>query len=130
MNTAVRGLYEEIGLDLSGGDIDAICLTTVYLKFDTHEWGLCGFVDLKDERIGHSHRLSAQNIQERFTAGLPKDKFEHKSLTFVDFELESMVNYVGENYELFASSAKLVVFKVLQAFFGTERVHSAFERNF
>ena len=38
VNTAARGLQEELGLELTGNDLKAICLTTVHLKFDTHEW--------------------------------------------------------------------------------------------
>ncbi|XP_033752711.1 carbon catabolite-derepressing protein kinase-like [Pecten maximus] len=128
LNTAARGLMEEIGLELSGNDLDAICLTTVYLKFDFHEWGMCGFVDLKDERIAKQHRLSAENIKARFTSG-PKDKFEHQTLTFVDFQLEPMVEFVSENHENFASSAKLVVVKVLESFFGSEKVHQKFNQD-
>ncbi|OWF54506.1 uncharacterized protein LOC110444378 [Mizuhopecten yessoensis] len=128
LSTAVRGLMEEIGLELTGKDLDAICLTTIYLKFDFHEWGMCGFVDLKDERIAEQHRLSAENIKARFTSG-PKDKFEHQTLTFVDFELEPMVKFVSENHENFASSAKLVVVKVLEAFFGSDKVHQKFNQD-
>lgn len=128
VNTAARGLMEEIGIELTGRDLDAICLTTVYLKFDFHEWGLCGFVDLKDERIVKEHRLSAANIKARFTSG-PKDKFEHQTLTFVDFQLEPMLKFVSENHENFASSAKLVVVKVLEAFYGVEKVQKAFHQD-
>ena len=44
IQTAKRGLQEELRVELIGDDIKALCLTTVYLKFDTHEWGCCGFV--------------------------------------------------------------------------------------
>ncbi|XP_060072385.1 uncharacterized protein LOC132552248 [Ylistrum balloti] len=128
LNTAARGLMEEIGLELTGNDLDAICLMTIYLKFDFHEWGLCGFVDLKDERIAEEHRLSAESIKGRFTSG-PKDKFEHQTLTFVDFELEPMVEFVSNNHENFASSAKLVVVKVLETFFGSDKVHQKFNQD-
>ncbi|CAC5380262.1 unnamed protein product [Mytilus coruscus] len=126
VNTAARGLKEELGLELVGRDLDAICLTTVYLKFDTHEWGLCGFVDLKDERIHQKHRLSADSLKDIFSTG-PKDKFEHQTLTFIDFDLKTMVEFVFNNHENFASSAKLVVVKVLQAFYGWQRVQQEFE---
>ena len=39
IQTAKRGLEEELRVELIGDDIKALCLTTVYLKFDTHEWG-------------------------------------------------------------------------------------------
>ncbi|XP_063401047.1 serine/threonine-protein kinase TAO2-like [Mytilus trossulus] len=126
VNTAARGLKEELGLELSGSDLDAICLTTVYLKFDTHEWGLCGFVDLTDERIDAKHRISANSLKDIFSTG-PKDKFEHQTLTFIDFDLKTMVEFVFNNHENFASSAKLVVVKVLQAFYGWQRVQQEFE---
>ncbi|CAC5391058.1 unnamed protein product [Mytilus coruscus] len=126
VNTAARGLKEELGLELSGSDLDAICLTTVYLKFDTHEWGLCGFVDLKDERIDPKHRISANSLKDIFSTG-PKDKFEHQTLTFIDFNLKTMVEFVFNNHENFTSSAKLVVVKVLQAFYGWQRVQQEFE---
>ncbi|VDI59951.1 Hypothetical predicted protein [Mytilus galloprovincialis] len=126
VNTAARGLKEELGLELSGSDLDAICLTTVYLKFDTHEWGLCGFVDLKDKRIDPKHRISANSLKDIFSTG-PKDKFEHQTLKFIDFDLKTMVEFVFNNHEDFASSAKLVVVKVLQAFYGWQRVQQEFE---
>ncbi|XP_076115137.1 uncharacterized protein LOC143082972 [Mytilus galloprovincialis] len=126
VNTAARGLKEELGLELVGRDLDAICLTTVYLKFDTHEWGLCGFVNLKDERIQQKHRLSANSLKDIFSTG-PKDKFEHQTLTFIDFDLKTMVAFVFNNHENFASSAKLVVVKVLQAFYGWQRVQQEFD---
>lgn len=126
VHTAARGLLEEIGLELTGSDLDAICLTTIYLKYDSHEWGLCGFVDLKNDKIAEQHRLSAENIKVRFTSG-PKDKFEHQTLTFVDFRLDSMVRFVSQNHDNFASSSKLVVVKVLESFFGTEKVERAFQ---
>ena len=126
VNTAVRGLKEELGLELSGTDTEAVCLTTIYLKTDTHEWGLCGFVDLTDDRIQPEHRISADNLKDRFSSG-PKDKFEHQTLTFVKFTLEDMVDFVFENHDNFASSAKLVVVKVLQAFFGWSKVQREFE---
>lgn len=126
VNTAVRGLREELGLELSGSDTEAVCLTTIYLKTDTHEWGLCGFVDLTDDRIKPENRISADNLKDRFSSG-PKDKFEHQTLTFVKFTLEDMADFVFENHDNFASSAKLVVVKVLQAFFGWSRVQREFE---
>ncbi|KAL5006204.1 hypothetical protein ScPMuIL_015010 [Solemya velum] len=126
VQTAARGLCEELGLNLTGSDLDAITLTTIYLKFDTHEWGMCGFVDLCDERIAAENRISADNLQARFTSG-PKDKFEHQALNIVPFTLESMVEFVLANHQSFASSAKLVVIKVMQAFFGWERVQKEFE---
>jgi hypothetical protein len=67
VNTAARGLQEELGLELTGNDLKAICLTTVHLKFDTHEWELCGFVDLKDERIKPEHRISADSLKDLFS---------------------------------------------------------------
>jgi hypothetical protein len=38
-----------------------------------------------------------------------------------------MVDFVFNNHENFASSAKLVVVKVLQAFYGWQRVQQEFE---
>ncbi|KAK3100492.1 hypothetical protein FSP39_020901 [Pinctada imbricata] len=128
VNTAARGLREELGIELTGKDLEAICLTTIYLKVDTHEWGLCGFVDLSDPRVKLENQLSAQNIRDMFTSG-PKDKFEHNLLNFTRFELENMVDFVSKNHEKFASSAKLVVVKVLQAFFGWSNVQREFDLN-
>ena len=42
---------QELGLVLSEEDRKAINLNTTYLKFDNHEWGMCGFVDLTDDRV-------------------------------------------------------------------------------
>ncbi|XP_068751255.1 uncharacterized protein [Montipora capricornis] len=125
IQTAKRGLEEEFGVELKDDDIRALCLTTVYLKFDTHEWGCCGFVDLSDSRVAPERRLTFEQLGSRFTTG-PKDKFEHEEVVAVDFELTRMVEFVRENYEDFASSAKLVVVKVLQSFFGVGAVEREF----
>jgi len=125
VQTAARGLEEELRVELKGNDIEALCLTTVYLKFDTHEWGCCGYVDLSDERVAPERRLTFEQLGSRFTTG-PKDKFEHEEVVAVDFELPRMVEFVRENYNDFASSAKLVVVKVLQSFFGVAAVERAF----
>ncbi|XP_076115138.1 uncharacterized protein LOC143082974 [Mytilus galloprovincialis] len=124
VNTAARGLKEKLGLELLGSDLNAICLTTVFLKFDTHEWGLCGFVDLKDERINLKHRMSADSLKDIFSI---RPKFKHQTLTFVDFDLKSIVEFVFNNHEHFESSDKLVVVKVLQAFYGWQLVQKEFE---
>ncbi|XP_074627554.1 uncharacterized protein LOC141885649 [Acropora palmata] len=125
IQTAKRGLEEELRVELIGDDIKALCLTTVYLKFDTHEWGCCGFVDLSDPRVAPERQLTFEQLGSRFTTG-PKDKFEHEEVVAVDFELPRMVEFVRENYEDFASSAKLVVVKVMQSFFGVGAVERAF----
>lgn len=126
VQTAARGLEEELRVELKGDDVQAICLSTVYLKYDTHEWGLCGFVNLSDNRIDPSRRLTFEQLGSRFSAG-PKDKFEHEEVKAVDFTLPTMVEFVRENYHNFASSAKLVVVKVLQSFFGVSAVEKAFQ---
>ena len=115
IQTAKRGLEEELRVELIGDDIKALCLTTVYLKFDTHEWGCCGFVDLSDPRVAPERRLTFEQLGSRFTTG-PKDKFEHEEVVAVDFELDFD----------FASSAKLVVVKAMQSFFGVGAVERAF----
>ena len=126
LKTASRGLEEELRVELVGEEIGAICLTTVYMKYDTHEWGMCGFVDLNDPRIAAERRLSYKQLQSRFTGG-PKDKFEHDLVEAVDFTLDNMMDFVRTNFMDFASSGKLVVVKVLQSFFGMRRVELAFQ---
>ena len=126
LKTASRGLEEELRVELVGDEIDTICLTTVYMKHDTHEWGMCGFVDLSDPRIAPERRLTHVQLQSRFTGG-PKDKFEHDLVEAVDFTLDSMMDFVRRNFMDFASSGKLVVVKVMQSFFGMRRVERAFE---
>lgn len=126
LKTASRGLEEELRVELLGDEVDAICLTTVYMKYDTHEWGMCGFVNLSDERIAPERRLTYIQLQSRFTGG-PKDKFEHDLVEAVDFTLESMMDFVRRNFMDFASSGKLVVVKVMQSFFGMRRVEHAFQ---
>nr|XP_039255376.1 calcium-dependent protein kinase 1-like [Styela clava] len=127
VDTAARGLEEELGLPLQGSDKDAITLNTIYLKFDNHEWGMCGFVDLTNEKIREENRFSFSKLNAAFTSG-PKDKFEHWQIHGVDFELRTMVEWIRENHDKLASSAKIVVVKVLQAFFGVADVIDAFER--
>ncbi|KAM7448295.1 hypothetical protein ABFA07_003699 [Porites harrisoni] len=125
IKTAARGLEEGLGVELKGSDIEALCLTTVYLKFDTHEWACCGYVDLSDPRVSPERRLTSEQIESRFTSG-PKRKFKLENLVALDFELSRMVEFVRDNYEDFASSTKLVVVKVLQSFFGVAAVERAF----
>ncbi|CAB3981507.1 serine threonine- kinase drkD [Paramuricea clavata] len=127
IKTAARGLNEELGVVLKGKDLDAICLTTVYLKYDKHEWGMCGFVDLSDERIAPERRLTYASIQSRFTGASCKDKFEHELIKGVPFELDKMADFVRENFHNFASSTKLVVVKVMQSFFGVSEVEKIFK---
>lgn len=126
LKTASRGLEEELRVELVGEEVNTICLTTVYLKYDTHEWGMCGFVDLSDKRIAPERRLTYTQLQSRFTGG-PKDKFEHDLVEAVDFSLDSMMDFVRGNFMDFASSGKLVVVKVLQSFFGVRTVEMAFQ---
>ncbi|KAI8491442.1 hypothetical protein Bbelb_306420 [Branchiostoma belcheri] len=126
LKTATRGLDEELRVDLQDSDPEALVLNTVYLKFDNHEWGLCGYVDLTDPRIARGAQLSFDQLRGRFTTG-PKDKFEHEEVVAVDFELVPMVEFVRQNYRDFASSAKLVVVKVMQAFFGVAATEHAFK---
>ncbi|CAH1272445.1 MAP3K7 [Branchiostoma lanceolatum] len=126
LKTAARGLDEELRVELKDRDLEALVLNTVYLKFDNHEWGLCGYVDLTDPRVAPEARLSFDQLRGRFTTG-PKDKFEHEEVVAVDFELGPMVEFVRHNYGDFASSAKLVVVKVMQAFFGVAAVEHAFK---
>ena len=126
MRTAARGLVEELRVELHGKDLEALCLSTVYLKFDTHEWGCCGFVDLSDERVALERRLTFEQLRSRFSTG-PKDKFEHEEVIAVNFDLQTMTEFVYRNHQDFASSAKLVVVKVLQMFYGVLAVERAFE---
>ena len=70
-------------------------------------------------------RLTFKQLGSRFTTG-PKDKFEHEEVVAVDFELPRMVEFARENKENFASSAKLVVVKVMRLFFGVGAVEGAF----
>ncbi|XP_064617680.1 uncharacterized protein LOC135481863 [Liolophura sinensis] len=127
VNTAVRGLWEELGVELTGDDTKAVTLSTIYLKFDNHEWGMCGFVDLRDKRIQEDHRINCKALIDTFTSG-PKDKFEHHSIHPVKFELETMADFVQDYSKYFASSAKLVVVKVLQAYFGVSQVEKEFTK--
>ena len=75
VKTAVRGLKEELRVELKGSDIEALCLTTVYLKFDTHEWGCCGYVNLLDPRVSPERRLTSEQIESRFTSGPKQPDF-------------------------------------------------------
>lgn len=126
VKAAVRGLNDELGIVLLHScELDVITLTTVYLKFDTHEWGLCGFVDLRDERIHPDRRLTAADIRSCFTSAGMKDRYEHERVIAVDFTLPAMAQWVREHFRDFASSAKLCVVKVMQSFFGIKAVEKA-----
>jgi hypothetical protein len=126
VKSAVRGLNDELGIILSNStEWETITLTTVYLKFDTHEWGLCGFIDLNDERIHPDRRLIAADIQSRFTSAGIKDRYEHEQVIAVDFTLSSMAQWVREHFRDFASSGKVCVVKAMQSFFGVSAVEKA-----
>ncbi|KAK3101518.1 hypothetical protein FSP39_004162 [Pinctada imbricata] len=129
VQTAVRGLKEELSIELSIEEREVICITTLYLAFDNYEWGMCGFLDLSDPRLSENNRVSAAVLQDRFVSG-PKDKFEHSKVKFVPFALEDMVQFLYENHENVASYAKAAVVKVLQAYFGSKRVEQAFGQKF
>ncbi|XP_046859840.1 mitogen-activated protein kinase kinase kinase dlk-1-like [Xenia sp. Carnegie-2017] len=127
VKTSARGLNEELGINLQGSDLDAICLTTVYLKYDNHEWGMCGFVNLLDERIAADRRLTFSSINSRFSTGACKDKFEHDRFIAVPFNKHEMAQFVRDNSDNFASSTKVVVVKVMQAYFGVMEVEQIFK---
>ncbi|XP_046859842.1 mitogen-activated protein kinase kinase kinase dlk-1-like [Xenia sp. Carnegie-2017] len=127
VKTSARGLNEELGINLQGSDLDAICLTTVYLKYDNHEWGMCGFVNLSDERIAADRRLTFSSINSRFSTGACKDKFEHERFIAVPFNKHEMAEFVRDNSDNFASSTKVVVVKVMQAYFGVMVVEQIFK---
>lgn len=46
----------------------------------------------------------------------------------VNFDLDTMVEWIRGQHDKLASSAKIVVVKVLQAFFGVAPVLNAFEK--
>ena len=127
VNTAVRGLKEELNIEISREERDALCLTTLYLAFDNYEWGMCGFVDLKDTRLRAQNRVSAETLQDRFVSG-PKDKFEHSKVRFVTFTLEAMTQFLFDNYNNIASYSKVAAVKVMQAYFGLQQVEQEFSR--
>ena len=81
---------------------------------------------MNDARIRPDRRLTVEQMRTRFTSAGFKDKFEHEKIVAVEFTLLTMVKFVHENFKNFASSAKLVVVKVLQSFFG----YAAVEREF
>ncbi|XP_076800129.1 uncharacterized protein LOC143445129 [Clavelina lepadiformis] len=127
LRTAARGLHEELGLKLVESDYLAIHLNTVYLKFDNHEWGMCGFVDLTSDQVCAENRYSFENLNAAFTSG-PKDRFEHACIYGVDFDLATMVSWIRTHHLEMASSAKIAVVKVLQAYFDTSKVTKEFDK--
>ena len=115
--TAARGLREELGIAVDESAWgSALKLTTIYLKLDTHEWGMCGLLDLSLIPTPQD-RLTWAQVQDRFS-GLTLDKFESRRLHGTPMTLPTMVAFIEANLAQFASSTKLVVVKAMQLYFG------------
>jgi hypothetical protein len=117
---AARGLLEELAIT---SDENAIRLIVAYIKADTHEAGMGGYIDLRTATDGR--RLTFNEVEQRWRSGLARDAIENKLLTCIPFTLRDMADFVLRNQLDMASSAVVVAVSVMQRFFGIEAVEDA-----
>jgi hypothetical protein len=118
--TAVRGLEEELAVTVP---TSSVYLTTLIFKFDTHEWGMMGFIDLREPQ---NENLTADALKDRHHAA--KDRFENLSLELVEFTLPAMAQFVRTNFqERMASSTIVCAVHIMQHFFGVRPVEEALQ---
>jgi len=123
-STALReDCRKELGIDVP---VDAIKFTTFYLKFDRHEWGIGGFVDLRDSSLKPEHKYTYEQLVQNFVGGYAKDKNENDEVIPKSFTLESMVPFIQLNQRNMASSSIVVAIHTLEQFFGSSKVQRAF----
>ena len=117
-------LNEELSIKLEPEEYKAINLHTIYLKFDNHEWGMCGYIDLGDKRISEKSRLTSSQITSRYSSAM---KTKHERLYSVKFDPDSVAKFISLNLADMASSTKMVAVKVLKAFYSVGEVELAFK---
>ena len=126
LRCAALCLNEELNIKLEPDEYKAINLHTIYLKFDHHEWGMCGYLDLADKRISEKSRLTSSQIKSRYSSAM---KTKHERLFSVKFDPESVAEFIRSNLADMASSTKMVAVKVLKAFYSVSAVEMAFKDN-
>ncbi len=124
LECAASSLKKNLNIELSAEEIDAIKFHTTYLKYDNHEWGMCGYVDLSNEKINPKRKLTWEQIQSKYTSA---SKTKHEVIESTDFTPSSVAEFARTRRPELASSTKLVLVKVLKAFFAASEVEKAFE---
>lgn len=124
LRCAALCLNEELNIKLEPDEYKAINLHTIYLKFDNHEWGMCGYLDLADKRISEKSRLTSSQIKSRYSSAM---KTKHERLFSVKFDPEAVAAFIRSNLADMASSTKMVAVKVLKAFYSVSAVEMAFK---
>lgn len=80
--TAFRGLSEELGLRLDPVG-DAVKIHSLVLHADRYEWGMLGMADLRQVR---GETWTRAHLQELWSNGKGRDKYEIGSLEFIPFQ--------------------------------------------
>lgn len=124
LHSAAYCLNEELSINLVPEEYQAIKLHTLYLKFDHHEWGMCGYIDLSDEQINAELRLTSAKIQSRYSSS---KKTKHDKLVSVTFDPDVVASFIRANLADMASSTKIVAVKALKAFYSHKVVEQAFK---
>lgn len=121
--TAYRGLKEELGIELSTEQYDAVKLNAFILNIDYYEWGMIGIADFRDRR--YSEFTSAFLI-EQWKLGKGKDKYEVNGFDSVDFEPKAVAKYIEEKKSKIVNYAFVATIYALLNDFSRNQVDSAF----
>ena len=124
LHSAAFCLNEELSIALTAEEYNAINMHTIYLKFDNHEWGMCGYIDLSNKRISETWRLTSSQIISRYSSA---KKTKHERLFAVAFNPDDVASFVRQNLVNMASSTKMVAVKVLKAYYPASAVEKAFK---
>jgi len=111
--TAVRGLVEELGVDVPEEDI-------LFLSFGANavlcEYALCGLARIRE---------TAEQVARIRATGVPKDKWESQSLRFVRWTPREVARFVAEQGP-WSPFALVTVYHALIHDFGREATDRAF----
>jgi hypothetical protein len=93
--TAVRGLSREIGINVVGGDLDALSLIALGLNEDYYEFNMFGVLDCSKLK----KPIYAIDIQNAFRLGRSGDKFEFDEIEFVHFTPTAIAKHLKAKKE-------------------------------
>lgn len=118
--TASRAVRQQFDIDV---DVADVSLFMIYLKVDTHEPGMAGFVDLR----GSALAVSWKDLQMKFSTASISDKRKNCELKAVKLAApESCVRFIKREWNSMVSSARVVSVTLLQHFFGVAKIAAKF----
>lgn len=112
-NIAARGVEEELGAPLGPGEL-------TWLSFGANaklcEFALIGRVDT---------RFTFDELQRRRSVGWPKDSWESKRLHPIDFQPESVAEFLSDDARVFSPFALIAIVHTLVHEFGLDHCERA-----